>query len=174
MNNKYKGFTLIELIIVIVILGILAVTAAPRFLNLATDARIATLQGMEATLKSGMNLVNSKAQIQGKTNGSASVTEGSVSIATYAGYPTGHWANSIRYVIELDDQNFTPANTVCTTEWCGLGNQKSSPTVSTLAGAGILVKIFPEGFTFEQECGVVYINRQDDTKPQIVLETNDC
>ena len=37
--QKSKGFTLVELVIVIVILGILAVTAAPKFLNLAGDAK---------------------------------------------------------------------------------------------------------------------------------------
>ena len=41
--STQQGFTLIELIIVIVLLGILAVTAAPKFLNLQDDARDATL-----------------------------------------------------------------------------------------------------------------------------------
>ncbi|BFN31164.1 hypothetical protein VHTUMSATKI_13590 [Vibrio harveyi] len=40
---RNKGFTLIEMVVVIVLLGILAVTAAPRFLNLQDDARDATL-----------------------------------------------------------------------------------------------------------------------------------
>ena len=44
---QQRGFTLIELVIVIVILGILAVTAAPRFVDFQTDARIATLEGVE-------------------------------------------------------------------------------------------------------------------------------
>ncbi|MDW3189737.1 type II secretion system protein, partial [Vibrio sp. Vb0932] len=42
--KKQTGFTLIELVVVIVILGILAVTAAPRFLNLQNDAREARLE----------------------------------------------------------------------------------------------------------------------------------
>lgn len=42
-----QGFTLIELVVVIVILGILAVTAAPQFLNLQGDARRASLQGLK-------------------------------------------------------------------------------------------------------------------------------
>jgi MSHA pilin protein MshA len=42
-----KGFTLIELIIVIVILGIMAVTAAPRFIDISSDANIAKLKALE-------------------------------------------------------------------------------------------------------------------------------
>ncbi|MBQ4832656.1 prepilin-type N-terminal cleavage/methylation domain-containing protein [Pseudoalteromonas sp. MMG010] len=61
--TKQAGFTLIELIIVIVILGILAVVAAPRFLNLQGDANAATLEGLEGSIRSGMNIVNGKAII---------------------------------------------------------------------------------------------------------------
>ncbi|GHY14243.1 MSHA biogenesis protein MshA [Vibrio cholerae] len=48
--KRQGGFTLIELVVVIVILGILAVTAAPRFLNLQGDARKASLQGLKVQL----------------------------------------------------------------------------------------------------------------------------
>lgn len=64
MKNQ-KGFTLIELIIVIVILGILAVTAAPQFINLGTDARISTLQKVEASMLSAADIVYGKSLIAG-------------------------------------------------------------------------------------------------------------
>ena len=50
--KKQAGFTLIELVIVIIILGILAVTAAPKFLNLQDDAKKSAAQGVQAALSS--------------------------------------------------------------------------------------------------------------------------
>lgn len=49
--SKNKGFTLIELISVIVILGVLSAFALPRFANLSTDSRIAVLEGLKGTIK---------------------------------------------------------------------------------------------------------------------------
>lgn len=63
--KRKSGFTLIELVVVIVILGILAVTAAPRFLNIQDDAREARLQGMKGAIESGLALGYSKMVIAG-------------------------------------------------------------------------------------------------------------
>lgn len=60
-----SGFTLIELIVVIVILGILAVSAAPKFIDLQGDARAATLRGMMGAIKSANSMILGKAVIHG-------------------------------------------------------------------------------------------------------------
>ena len=63
--KKQQGFTLIELVVVIIILGILAVVAAPKFINLQGDARASTLKGMEAAIQGANSLLYSKASLKG-------------------------------------------------------------------------------------------------------------
>ena len=67
MQNKH-GFTIIELIIVIVILGVLSVTAAPFFIDVSTDARLAKLDALEGSMRSASSMVNYKARIENKTD----------------------------------------------------------------------------------------------------------
>ncbi|MFS1947944.1 type II secretion system protein [Vibrio lentus] len=62
---KKNGFTLMELIVVITILGILAVTAAPRFLNIQESAREAVLEGVAGAMEGVITQVTSKAIIVG-------------------------------------------------------------------------------------------------------------
>ena len=63
--KRQGGFTLIELVVVIVILGILAVTAAPRFLNVQSDARESALQGLKGAMDGAAGIVYGKAAIEG-------------------------------------------------------------------------------------------------------------
>ena len=86
--KRSAGFTLIELVIVIVILGILAVTAAPKFLNLQADAKEGVLKGVEASMKSATSLVYSKSIIKGvEAKDSGEVTVNTKQVQVEFGYP---------------------------------------------------------------------------------------
>ncbi len=84
MRRRAKGFTLIELVVVITILGVLAAFALPRFALLGFEARVATINGLAGSIRSSMTLAHSLDLATGNTG---TVSMEGATITMVNGYP---------------------------------------------------------------------------------------
>jgi MSHA pilin protein MshA len=108
MRNRQSGFTLIELVVVIVILGLLAATALPRFVNLTGDAREASVQGVAGGLRSAVALARAQYLVTGSTGATSITAEGqSVGVISGTGADAGRPTVAGIQVMMSNPANFT-------------------------------------------------------------------
>jgi MSHA pilin protein MshA len=116
--KRQQGFTIIELIVVIVVLGILAATAIPRFANIGTEARIASMQGVAGSMNSAKEVIRAKWYAQGSTSLTTVTTVDGTSVAVTsgtganAGFPTA--AGMVNALSVTGNISCTAAGTVTT------------------------------------------------------------
>jgi MSHA pilin protein MshA len=172
--KQQRGFTLIELIIVIVILGILAVTAAPKFIDIQSDATASTLKGVKAALQGGSQLIYAKSAIANKQRNAAAgdatsqVNVSGVTVEIDFGYPDSETtdATSLNGWVAIEAADFVLA--------VGTG------TVSVALPAAGSIGLSPAGTTPDYtdaatSCYVIYAEATSATvSPVITVVDGGC
>lgn len=158
MRNQQGGFTLIELVMVIVILGILAAFALPKFANLTDDARRAQIQGAAGSIKSASAIVHASYLAAGN-NPNTIALEGQ-NITLINGYPMArNGGNSILGAAGITTGNQGDFNV----DTSGQGT-----------GAGAVIVVQAKGATDPATCSVSYTAPDVGQAPTVTVTTTGC
>lgn len=117
LSETQSGFTLVELITVIVVLGILAAAVLPRFINIRSEAIIASMQRLDAAIETATTLTYAKAVASGlDQQPSASITLDGESVDLIYGFPAGT-ANGIAKLVDAPSEDWKQRASTISGAW---------------------------------------------------------
>lgn len=111
--KKQAGFTLIELVLVIVVLGILSAVALPKFVNLGSDARVAAIKAVEGSMRSTNAMIYAKAAVNNQMGATGTLTTAMIPggpVTTAYGFAST--AVQLRNVMDLSTDFATSGTTI--------------------------------------------------------------
>ncbi len=158
--NKQSGFTLIELVVVIIILGILAATAVPKFVDLQSDARVSAMQGVKGALESAATLTYSRAAIDGQEDNSDYLME------TVMFETVSHELKAVYGYPAADEFSLRIAAGLSTIDWSVEG---TGPI--TIAAA---YDDDDEALSQTDTCTITYTSSISGARPTIELDITSC
>lgn len=94
MRKQEAGFTIIELVVVIILLGIMAATALPRFMDVTDEAHASVVSGVQGGLLSGMALYRAQWIAEGEAVADTAIVDYGSLRVNASGYPYGTADNS--------------------------------------------------------------------------------
>ena len=165
LASRAKGFTIIELVVVIVILGIVSVTAASKFLNLQSDARISALQGLRGGMQGAADMVYPIAiQRNLEKLSSAQITIEGDNIELVYGYPAADSANAWSLLIEstFADSIFNENDPA---EWYFHNTSRNEPWIR------FMTKSKKKS---SEDCFLLYNEATSSSAPTFELTTSGC
>lgn len=134
-----SGFTMIELVVVIVILGILAAFAVPQFANLRTEARVAAVNGMAGGIRSAVAVAKAKYQVVGNMAATTVAMDGATpNVEAGTGIPTSDAGGIDLAIADYSGFTFT-TGAATSTFWPTNGGSATCGVTYTEAGGTVAV-----------------------------------